>query len=255
MAGSTIGIILGPLLGGWLYELGGIRLPFLVVAALAVLDLVVFAADAGTARAKMPAASMEGAHCSHSHRRTADRRRGGCRRHARPVLPLVFSRVLARPGLVGSLFGMAAVVERHASFLWAVERSVGRRRLMISWSASLTAHDEWLKPLMAMMIDVDGIRRSCAFAGVFARLSDAGVKPTASCKRLQRGVGGGLDGGPSLGGFLLERAGFAAHDWLERPAAGDQLRSGGCADCRRVHTAAHFSNTDRSATGFVISCR
>src|SRR5213594_3615319 len=43
MGGSTLGFIIGPLLGGWLYELGGIRLPFLVVAALAALDLIVFA--------------------------------------------------------------------------------------------------------------------------------------------------------------------------------------------------------------------
>ena len=38
MAGSSLGIIIGPVLGGWLYEIGGIRLPFLFVAALAVLD-------------------------------------------------------------------------------------------------------------------------------------------------------------------------------------------------------------------------
>src|SRR5207248_2037865 len=43
MAGSTLGFIIGPLVGGWLYELGGIRLPFLVVAALAAVHLVVFA--------------------------------------------------------------------------------------------------------------------------------------------------------------------------------------------------------------------
>jgi DHA1 family solute carrier family 18 vesicular amine transporter 1/2 len=43
MAGSSLGFIIGPLLGGWLYELGGIRLPFLVVAGLAAVDLIVFA--------------------------------------------------------------------------------------------------------------------------------------------------------------------------------------------------------------------
>ena len=43
MAGSTLGIIIGPVIGGWLYEVGGIRLPFLVVAAMAVADLIVFA--------------------------------------------------------------------------------------------------------------------------------------------------------------------------------------------------------------------
>ena len=37
MAGTTIGFILGPSLGGWLYEMGGPRLPFLAVAALSAL--------------------------------------------------------------------------------------------------------------------------------------------------------------------------------------------------------------------------
>src|SRR6476469_5639720 len=43
MGGSSLGFIIGPVVGGWLYEIGGIRLPFLVVAALAAIDLVVFA--------------------------------------------------------------------------------------------------------------------------------------------------------------------------------------------------------------------
>jgi len=34
LAGSNFGLMIGPSLGGWLYEAGGLRLPFLVVAAL-----------------------------------------------------------------------------------------------------------------------------------------------------------------------------------------------------------------------------
>jgi DHA1 family solute carrier family 18 vesicular amine transporter 1/2 len=43
MSGASLGVILGPALGGWLYELGGIRLPFLFVSGLAVVSLVAFA--------------------------------------------------------------------------------------------------------------------------------------------------------------------------------------------------------------------
>jgi len=50
MGGSTLGIIIGPVIGGWLYEIGGIRLPFLFVAAMAVVDLLVFAAIAPATR-------------------------------------------------------------------------------------------------------------------------------------------------------------------------------------------------------------
>ena len=39
MSGASLGVILGPTLGGWLYEVGGITLPFLVVAALATVEL------------------------------------------------------------------------------------------------------------------------------------------------------------------------------------------------------------------------
>ena len=35
MGGTTVGFMLGPSLGGWLYEMGGPRMPFLAVAALA----------------------------------------------------------------------------------------------------------------------------------------------------------------------------------------------------------------------------
>src|SRR5437870_10108842 len=34
MSGTSVAIMIGPSLGGWLYELGGIRLPFLFVTAL-----------------------------------------------------------------------------------------------------------------------------------------------------------------------------------------------------------------------------
>jgi len=37
MSGTSVGFMLGPLLGGWLYEIGGIRLPFVAVGAMALL--------------------------------------------------------------------------------------------------------------------------------------------------------------------------------------------------------------------------
>src|SRR5882672_3403580 len=37
MSGTSASVMLGPSLGGWLYEIGGIRLPFLAVGAVALL--------------------------------------------------------------------------------------------------------------------------------------------------------------------------------------------------------------------------
>ena len=77
MAGSTLGIIIGPVLGGWLYEIGGIRLPFLVVAALAVIDLVVFAHRRSRTRGSGASAPMRAVL---THRPVAITRAGGHRR-------------------------------------------------------------------------------------------------------------------------------------------------------------------------------
>jgi multidrug resistance protein len=42
MMGTSVAVLIGPTFGGWLYELGGIRLPFIAVAALAVVDVGLF---------------------------------------------------------------------------------------------------------------------------------------------------------------------------------------------------------------------
>src|SRR5713226_511859 len=43
MSGTSFAFMIGPSLGGWLYELGGIRLPFLAVTVLAVIAAAAFA--------------------------------------------------------------------------------------------------------------------------------------------------------------------------------------------------------------------
>ena len=42
LGGTSLAYMIGPSLGGWLYELGGIRMPFLVVTAMGVLTFVGF---------------------------------------------------------------------------------------------------------------------------------------------------------------------------------------------------------------------
>src|SRR5215470_9990528 len=42
MMGTSLAIMVGPTIGGWLYELGGMRTPFVAVAALAAIVLVLF---------------------------------------------------------------------------------------------------------------------------------------------------------------------------------------------------------------------
>src|SRR5258707_9169529 len=42
MSGTSAAVMVGPSLGGWLYEIGGMRLPFLTVTALAVIGAAGF---------------------------------------------------------------------------------------------------------------------------------------------------------------------------------------------------------------------
>src|ERR1041385_6898614 len=42
MSGTSVAVMVGPTIGGWLYEIGGIRAPFLLVAALAAVAALGF---------------------------------------------------------------------------------------------------------------------------------------------------------------------------------------------------------------------
>src|SRR4029077_3316449 len=42
LGGTSVAYLVGPSIGGWLYEMGGIRMPFLAVTAMAVLTLIGF---------------------------------------------------------------------------------------------------------------------------------------------------------------------------------------------------------------------
>src|ERR1051325_940046 len=44
MMGTSLAVMVGPTIGGWLYELGGITMPFIGVAVLAVIDVALFLA-------------------------------------------------------------------------------------------------------------------------------------------------------------------------------------------------------------------
>ena len=56
MSGTTFGFMVGPALGGWLYESGGPRVPYLAVAGLSVV------AAAGLAWLQLPDAAGTGEH-------------------------------------------------------------------------------------------------------------------------------------------------------------------------------------------------
>jgi MFS transporter, DHA1 family, solute carrier family 18 (vesicular amine transporter), member 1/2 len=223
MAGSTLGIIIGPVLGGWLYEIGGIRLPFLVVAAMSVLDLAVFAFVAPRTRGSGAAAPMRRVL---THRPVAITALvvvagGGTIAMLEPVISLVMqSRLGLGPASIGTLFGIAAVASTtmHPIYGRLSDRWGGRRLMLIGLIASA-----FVLPLLNFASDF----RSAALAMVpmwivfsmivtpsLAYMAEVSSAAGFESYGVVYGVYNmawavGLMVSPALGGFLLERAGLA----------------------------------------------
>jgi DHA1 family solute carrier family 18 vesicular amine transporter 1/2 len=224
MAGSTTGVIVGPLIGGWLYEIGGIRLPFLMVAGLAVLDMIAFAIVA-------PRTQGSGTHTPMlevlAHRPIAITALVVVAAAAtiamlEPVLPLEFQRRLGLgPAAIGSLFGIAALCSSamHPIYGRLSDRWGGRRLMMIGligsalalplmnfatdfWSAAMTMVPMWLIFSMVITPSLAYIAEAASAAGLESFGVVYGLYNVAWAV--------GLMAGPALGGFLLERVGFEA---------------------------------------------
>ena len=222
MAGSVLGFIVGPSLGGWLYELGGIKLPFLVVAAFAAIDLAVFAAVTPNTHSTASPGSMWDVLRLRAIVICALVVVAGAATAAmlEPVMPLIFEfRLGLGPARIGAVFGVAAVasacmhpVYGHLSDRW------GGRRLMLSGliaSALMLpvlnlAHDFGSAAIvMVLMQVVFGMFVTPSltyFAQVASQAGVAAYGVVYGVYNMAWAVG--LMAGPALGGFFLERAGF-----------------------------------------------
>ncbi len=224
MAGSTLGIIIGPVIGGWLYEIGGIRLPFLFVAALAAANLVVFALVAPATRGSGASAPL---------RRVLTHRPvaicalvvvagGGTIAMLEPVIPLALERRLhLGPSAIGTLFGIAAIASTtmHPIYGWLSDRWGGRRLMIVGLVASAV-----VLPLFSLATDF----RTAALAMVpmwmvfsmvvtpsLTYMSEAASAAGFESYGVVYGVYNmawavGLMVAPALGGFLLDRIGLEA---------------------------------------------
>ena len=222
MAGSTLGIIIGPVLGGWLYEIGGIRLPFLVVAAISLADLIVFGLVAPHTRGSGASAPMRRVL---THRPIAITALvviagGGTLAMLEPVIPLVMqSRAGLGPASIGTLFGIAAVASTtmHPIYGRLSDRWGGRRLMLTGLIASA-----FVLPLLNFAVDF----RSAALAMVpmwivfsmmitpsLAYMAEVSSRAGFEAYGIVYGVYNmawavGLMIAPAVGGFLLERVGL-----------------------------------------------
>jgi multidrug resistance protein len=223
MSGASFGFMVGPTMGGWLYEIGGLSLPFLSVAALAlvattacafihvpamarprdtapILSVVRIPAVASCAAAVIVAAATLAM--------------------LEPVLALHLQSMGVNPGRIGTLFGVAALVTivLHPVYGHLSDR-YGSRRLMLLGLA-----------LCACMLPVFGLAGTFSSAMVLyplqivaaamavtpslAYMADATSEAGVESFGVSYGVynvawGIGLLVGPAVGGALFEDLGLS----------------------------------------------
>jgi DHA1 family solute carrier family 18 vesicular amine transporter 1/2 len=224
MSGTSAGIMIGPSIGGWLYQAGGLRLPFALVSGLALACAAGFALirlppGHPTSRQvamwsviRVPAVAL----CVAAVVVT-----GATLAMLEPILPLFFNKRLGlTPAQIGLLFGVAATASIVMPFVYGplIDRWGGRRLTLVG----LVASAAWM-PILAtassfetalVLIVVQWVAISLIVTPSLAYMAEV----TAFAGRDAYGIGYGLYntawgvgllGGPSLGGWLFERLGFA----------------------------------------------
>jgi multidrug resistance protein len=225
MSGTNFGLLAGPTLGGWLYEMGGIALPFTVVAAISAATAGLFMA----LRLPPPTNTESGPPVAAVLRVPAVRM---CVLAAvagsatitmfEPVLPLVLdSRMGLGPAAVGVLFGVGALASAtvHPLYGHLSDRHGGRGLTVLGLCLSACLIPVLTIPTTPLAMGIVmvllwaslsmTVTPSLAYAAT--AVSAAGVESFGvvyGAYNVAWGVG--LLGGPALGGFLLERVGFEA---------------------------------------------
>jgi MFS transporter, DHA1 family, solute carrier family 18 (vesicular amine transporter), member 1/2 len=223
MSGTSFGLMIGPSLGGWLYETGGMKLPFLTVAALAMAAAIGFLwlrpPEVHAAREAVPLGQLlrvrAVAICALTVAVAAS-----TVAMLEPAVSLWLSGDLGLgPSRVGIVFGVAAVAAAalHPVFGRLSDRWTGRRLTMIG--LVLTA---LMMPVVSRASSFPSaialyVLMGCALALVvtpsLAFMAEATSSAGVESFGVSYGVynfawGLGLLVGPAIGGFLFEQLGF-----------------------------------------------
>ena len=223
MSGTSLGVMIGPSIGGWLYELGGISLPFMAVAAAALLLAVAFMivrvpvehADREPvpmlAVLRVPAVAVCG---------TAVVIGASTVAMLEPVMPLFLAAHLGfGPARVGTLFGIAAIASiALPPLLGRLADAYGGRRLTVAGLLAtavmlpLQAYS-WNMASAATLMVLQWAAAACFITPSLAYMADAVSQGGVEAYGVAYGVYNvawavGLLGGPPLGGFMYEHMRF-----------------------------------------------
>jgi MFS transporter, DHA1 family, solute carrier family 18 (vesicular amine transporter), member 1/2 len=225
MSGTSFGIIVGPSIGGWLYQAGGVALPFEFVAVIALVCAAGFAflrpqtpGDRSTRQSiwsvvRVPSVALCALVVVLAASTIA---------MLEPVLPLFFDRRLGlTPAQIGLLFGIAAVASTLMPLIYGpLIHRWGARRLTLT-GLVLTA--AWL-PMMATasgfssavaLIVVQWIAIALFVTPSLAYMGEVTAFAGGDAYGIGYGMYNsawavGLLSGPALGGWLFDRIGFGA---------------------------------------------
>jgi len=224
MSGASFAFMIGPSIGGWLYQIGGIRLPFLTVAAFAFIATIAFILYESPPRreahepvpllAVLTVPSI--AACA-----AAVVILSSTMSMLEPILAIFLGTTLAiSPARIGMLFGISAVVTATLHpFVGRMADQMGARRLTLvglcasaatlallgqTWSYASAVPFFMLQAMAGALV----ITPSLAYMG--EATSEAGIGSFGVSYGLYNVAwGAGLLGGPAVGGFLFERMGLS----------------------------------------------
>lgn len=225
MSGSSLGMMAGPSIGGWLYQLGGLRLPFAFVSALSLMCAIGFlfvraqpAARRGAGVSmwsvlRVPAVTLCAATVVAA---------GATVAMLDPVLPLFFNKRLGlMPAQIGVLFGVAAIAWTVMPFVFGpmTDRWGGRRMtlmglLMTALWLPVMAFAWSFESALALMV-VQWVAISLVVTPSLAYMAEVTAFTGGNAYGIGYGIyntawGVGLLAGPAAGGWLFERLGFAS---------------------------------------------
>jgi MFS family permease len=222
MSGTSFAFMVGPSVGGWLYEVGGMTLPFLVPAVLAAIAAAAFLwidlPREQAEREPVPIADVVRtpaiAACA-----TAVVVASATISMTEPVLALHLANLGVGPARTGLIFGVAAVATTtlHPIFGRMADRWGARRLTLIglllmapgvsilgqTWSFEST--------IVLYVIEASAVALviTPSLAYMAEATSDAGIGSFGVAYGLYNMAwGAGLLGGPALGGLLFEHLGF-----------------------------------------------